>query len=244
MYTQILLKPVNPVECIIQERKSRFTVEVLLDNKPSPVYLNNTGRLTNILVKGRKGYCIPNKTGKLKYRLIAVEKNQYAYLVDTSLQEKAFVEAVKQGHIPWLENCILVKRNYKLNGEVVDYAFNCSGRLVLVELKSAVMELPGGLAGYPDAPTQRGWRQLSALAKYVESGGSGIVVFIAGVPFSTGFKLYCSVDREIKKYIDRAISAGVVFRSVNIFYNPDSNSIILGNSDLPIDLNCYLDDNA
>jgi sugar fermentation stimulation protein A len=233
-----LLKPPEVFECIIQKRINRFTVEAFLNGEFSIIYLNNTGRLTGILEKNRKGYCIPNKSGRIRYRLIAIGKDEYSYLVDTSLQERAFLEAVKKGYIPWLKNCILSKRNYRIEGEVVDYAFNCSDGLVLVELKSAVMELPGRYAGYPDAPTLRARKQLEALARYVRTGGKGMVVFVAGIPLANGFKLYCGADRKIKEYIDEAVDAGVVFKSTNIFYDPKSNSVMLGHTDLPVNLNC------
>jgi hypothetical protein len=65
-----------------------------------------------------------------------------------------------------------------------------------------------------------------------------MVVFVAGIPLANGFKLYCDADSKIKEYIDEAVDASVVFKSTNIFYDPKSNSVMLGNTDLPVNLNC------
>lgn len=225
-------------ECTIIERTSRFTINAIVNNKVETIYLNNTGRLEGILTSGSTGYCIPNKSGRLKYRIIGVRREDYGILVDTSLQEKGFLEAQKAGLIPWLLNCVFKRRNIRLLGSVIDFLFECNNHEVLVEVKSAVMELPGGYAGYPDAPTVRGRLQIETLTKHVENGGRAIVVFIAGTPWARGFKLYCDIDSLIKNYVEKAVKAGVEFKAVNIFLDYRGKSIVLGTSNLHVDLTC------
>lgn len=225
-------------ECIILKRNSLFTLEVLMSGSTGIVYINNTGRLAGVLERGRKGYCAKNARGTLAYRIIGVEEGSYATLVDTRLQERAFLIAQREGLIKWLRDCSLLKRNYRLDSETIDLAYACGNQLVLVELKSAVMKLAGGYAGYPDAPTVRGRRQIKALADYVRGGGRAVVVFIAGVPFANGFQLYCRADREIKVVIDYAVQSGLELRAVNTCLDPQSGSIILLRDDLPVELSC------
>jgi sugar fermentation stimulation protein A len=228
------------IECRIIARTSLFTVEAEIAGRRETVYLGNTGRLRGIIEYGKKGFCIENKSGKLKHKLIGVEKDKYAYLVDTLIQERAFIAAHGKGLIPWLRGCSLLGKNYRLSSEIIDYAFKCNSEIVLVELKSAVMELEGGFAGYPDAPTQRGRRQLEVLAEYALHGGRAFVVFITGVPNPRGFKLYCGVDQAIKRFVDKAVKAGVVFKSINIFLDPLMKEVVLGDVDLKTDLDCEI----
>lgn len=61
---------------------------------------------------------------------------------------------------------------------------------MLVELKSTVMRLPSDLAGYPDTPIPRSRQQIRKLGRYVEQEGTGIVVFVAGIPRLKKLKLY------------------------------------------------------
>ncbi|MEM3912341.1 MAG: DNA/RNA nuclease SfsA [Desulfurococcaceae archaeon] len=225
-------------ECIIIERTSLFTVKVLVNSEHYTAYINNTGRLKGVLEKGKRGYCIENRNGKLKYRIIGVESGDYASLIDTRLQEQAFLIAQRNRLLNWLKDCRLFKRNYKLSSETIDFAYLCGDQLVLVELKSAVMNLPGNYAGYPDAPTPRGRRQIRELGKYVERGGVGIVVFVAGIPRSKGFKLYCNEDKLIGRTMQEARSKGVLFKAMGVYLDPFKEAILLHSPDLPVDLDC------
>jgi sugar fermentation stimulation protein A len=230
------------ISCLILRRESRFTVRVLVNGAEREAHLGNTGRLQNYLVKGRKGYCIPAETGRLGLRLIGVEEGLYAALIDTRLQEKGFELLLERGLIPWLSGCRLVKRNIRLGDSVIDYLIECLGVKTLVELKSAVMDLGGRIAGYPDAPTSRGARQLLALAHAASSGVKAAVVFIAGIPLATGFRFYCGVDKNICKAVAEAYESDVVFKAVNIFLEPAWRNVVAGSLELPVDLSCCFEE--
>lgn len=234
----ILLEIGELTDCIIVERISRFSVKVIVNGCKYAAHINNTGRLPGYIVGGRRGFCIPTPGRGLSYRLLGVEDDGYAALIDTKLHEKSFETLVSRNLIPWLRGCRISKRNANLYGSTVDYAILCSDREVFVELKSAVMDLGSRVAGYPDAPTTRGRRQIAALANYARGGGSSYIVFIAGIPNAKGFQLYCNIDRAICNAIRYAIESGVVFKSINVFLNPSAKSIVYGDLDLPIDLGC------
>ena len=185
------------------------------------------------------GFCIPISGSRLRYRLVGVEDKGYATLIDTRLHEKSFEVLLSRDLIPWLRGCRVYKRNAKLYGSIVDYSILCGDKEAFVELKSAVMDLGGGVAGYPDAPTPRGGRQIEALANHGKGGGGfSYIVFIAGIPNARGFQLYCNVDRAICRAIRYATESGVVFKSINVFLNPSTKSIVYGDLDLPVDLGC------
>lgn len=44
----------NPQECRIIERLNRFVVKIEVKGNNHPAYINNTGRLYELLVNGRK----------------------------------------------------------------------------------------------------------------------------------------------------------------------------------------------
>lgn len=220
-------------ECIILSRINLFTLLIKIDNKVLEAYINNTGRLRDYIIQGKKCYCTRVVRGRLRYRVIGIEDLGGAALVDTLIQEKAFIKLHEMNKIPWLMGLNLIKRNTRVDSEVIDFAFRDENRLVLVELKSAVMRLPGDYSGYPDAPTARGRRQINALIKHSEKGES-ILVFIAGIPRVNGVKLHCEIDREICRIARKAIDKGVLFKSINIYLDPASGSIVHGNLDLPV----------
>ena len=64
------------VECGVVNRLNRFVVKVSLARAFARAYINNTGRLREYLVMGRKGYCVRNPPDrKTEYRLFAVEED-------------------------------------------------------------------------------------------------------------------------------------------------------------------------
>lgn len=226
------------VECYVVKRLTRFTVLAEIRGERMIVYMNNTGRLEGYLRPGKRGYCTENFRGKHKYRIVGVEDGEYVTLIDTNLQEKTFLALQERGLISWLSTCKLHSRNYKLENAVVDFAFKCDDGIVLIELKSAVMRLKESLAGYPDAPTQRGRRQFIELARYASMGGRAIVVFMVAVPGATMFKLHCGEDELIKHAVEVAILSGVEFKALNVFLDPRRKAVVLGSTDLPVDLSC------
>jgi sugar fermentation stimulation protein A len=234
-----VLRDLELLECTIIERTSLLTVKVDFNGVQEVVYINNTGRLKEILVRGKKCYCTKTRGGKLRYKLIGVEDEHYASLIDTHLQEEAFITAHKLGYIDWLRDYSLIKRNVKVSSETIDFLFTSMRGVTLVEIKSAVMKLPGNYAGYPDAPTPRGARQIRALAVHASKGGESIVVFIAGIPLAKGFQLYCCVDKEIEKAVKHAVRMGVLFKALNFYLDPITKSVVLGETNLPVKLECY-----
>lgn len=227
----------NVLECEIVGRLNRFVVRVALAEGFTNVYLNNTGRLAEYLVKGRRGYCVENPPGcKTRYRLFAVEEDGLAVLTDTRMQMVFFEEAVSRGVIPWLRGCSISKRGVKLGPSSIDYLVSCSGKQVYLEVKSAVLRGDGCYAMYPDCPTLRGRKHVKTLIEHVSSGGCGAILFIAALPHVTAFKPYVHGDPEMAKLLRRAREVGVLLKAIRMCYEPTSSTVWLEDPDLKIEL--------
>jgi len=222
-------------KCVIVERVNRFTVRVLIDGE-TKAHITNTGRLKDLLVSGRAGYCHEIDGVKLKYRLFAVEERGLGALIDTLLQQKVFEYLLASSKIPWLQNCRVKAVNPRLRGEVIDYLISCSDTNYYVELKSAVLRIGSGYAGYPDCPTLRGRKQIRALIDHVVSGGKAILVFIAGLPHTKAFKPYDEGDPVAAQLIREAQRRGVIIKSIGMHYNPLTKEIVVYNTDLPVNV--------
>jgi len=61
------------IECSIRRRLNRFVVEISVQGRKEYAHINNTGRLLELLVFGRKAACLPARGGKTSYRLFAIE---------------------------------------------------------------------------------------------------------------------------------------------------------------------------
>jgi sugar fermentation stimulation protein A len=125
------------------KRINRFVCEVECGSEVLRAHLNNTGKLLDLLVESRVVLLTPINGEKLKFRIVGTEtESEYFTLIDTGLQERAFLEAQRMGLIPFLDGFKLLKRNPKVEGEVIDFLFWKEGREIFVELKSAVYYFP------------------------------------------------------------------------------------------------------
>ncbi|MBO8182531.1 MAG: DNA/RNA nuclease SfsA [Archaeoglobus sp.] len=219
-------------ECEIVKRLNRFVVEIEVEGRIRKAHLNNTGRLQEYLIRGRKAYCIEKEKGKTDYRLFAVEDLGKAALIDTQFQMKAFENALKLDLIPWLK-CRDFKRNQRINDSLIDYLFLCP-ESVYLEVKSAALR-QGEYAMYPDCPSLRGRKHISELIKAANNCKT-FILFIAAVPGVKAFKPNKEADAVIAELLRKAASQGVEIKAINLIYEADSNSVLLINPDFPVEI--------
>ena len=225
-----------PLECVIIERINRFVVKVLIEGKMCRACINNTGRLLDYLVKGRKGFCIRTEWAeKTDCRLFSMREDGLGAIVDTQLQMTTFEKAARMKCIPWIGECKVVKRNAKLGESLIDYLLECSEGKVYLEIKSAVLR-DGRYARYPDCPSSRGRKHLKELRDHVKRGGRGIILFIAALPEVEAFRPNDSGDPEIRKLLQEAYETGVKVKSIGLYYNPEDSFVYLYNPDLTVEL--------
>jgi len=223
-------------ECLILERLNKFALRVKIGDQEYLAFLQNTGRLMDYVVHGRRGFCIPiGKPQKLSRRLFAISEGDLAAIVDTYIQSKAFEEAVSRDLIPWLRCYRILRKDVPIAGTKIDYLMTCELKDVFVELKSAVLRL-GYHASYPDCPSSRAARQVRELFKVVKHGTRAILVFIAAIPHVKDFKLNHEIDPTLCELIAKAHTVGLEVKGIQMVYKPTSSSIILLNPDLPIEI--------
>jgi sugar fermentation stimulation protein A len=238
-----LIRIENPRECRIIERRNRFVVLIeLRDGTVYRAHLTNTGRLLEFLVKGQKAFYFKTQQqhhhrGKTDCRLFAIADHGLGALIDTWLQMKSFEEALQRNLIPWLAGCRMRKRNAALGASRsrIDYLLDCHGKQVYLEVKSAVLR-DGAYAMYPDCPTERGRKHVRELTNYVRAGGTGIVVFMAALPYVRAFTPNRAADPKLSDALVVARSSGVDIRAIGLYYNPDDGWVYLFEPDLAVRL--------
>jgi len=226
---RVLLELPPPIKRRIARRLNRFVVELESGER---AYINNTGRLLDLLAPGRTCYCLPKRSGSTGLRLIAVEGEGGAALVDTRLQMLAFERALELGALPWAP-CRVARRNPRLGSSTLDYLLECGGGLVYAELKSAVLRV-GCYAAYPDCPSLRGRRHIAELAQLAQHGGRVMVVFVAALPRVCAFRPYEEGDPEIPKLLREAASKGVDIRSFSLHYESPTSAVVLDKAEIPV----------
>ncbi len=226
----------SPLECTIIQRLNRFVVEVKVDSSLQWAWINNTGRLEEFLLKGKTGFCIRNEYPlKTALRLFAIKEGSLGAIIDTQLQMKAFEKALAMGIIPWLDGCVLLKRDVRLGDSIIDYLLACGEKQVYLEVKSAVLR-EGHYAMYPDCPSARGRKHIKELIGLKAAGGAATILFIAALPGVAAFKPNRVGDPNLADLLVEAWKAGVNVRAIALLYNPRDSLVYLYDPDLPVKL--------
>lgn len=222
------------VPCRIVERVNRFAVKIEIAGNFFRAHINNTGRLHEILVRNRVGFCFKTPhTEKTDYRLFAVEEKNAGALIDTQFQMKAFEKAFQKTMVPWLKDCFFLRRNARLGDSLIDYLFECKGNSVYLEAKSAVLR-EGNYAMYPDCPSLRGRRHVRELIEWTQKGGAAFVVFIAALPKVKAFKPNRTSDTELYDLLARAKNSGVGIKAISLYYNSVDSFLYLDDPELKV----------
>lgn len=240
MWSESLSMPLLTVEhvknCRIIQRLNRFVVKVEIKKQIHLAHINNTGRLQEFLVHGKKAYCFKTNTGgTTDFRLFAVKETGLGALIDTQLQMKAFEKMVDAEALPWLKGFRIHKRNPRLGRSLLDYLLKDGGTEIYLEVKSAVLR-DGDFATYPDCPTTRGQRHVRELTRYAQGGGKAVIVFMAALPQVTAFRPYLPGDPILHELLRKAKAEGVNIRAIGLHFNPEDSAIHLFNPDLRIAL--------
>jgi sugar fermentation stimulation protein A len=201
----------NLIEGKVIQRKNRFVVEVLINNKKFLASNNNTGRLLEYFQKNKKCLCLPHSQKQTtKFRLIAVENGKGFALIDTNLQMKAFENALERNLINFLKGAKIIKRNPRYKDSLFDYLVQKENKNYFLELKSAVLR-KDNLAMYPDCPTERGRRHIKRM---IELKDKGMIIFICALPNVQFFTPYDEGDSEIRKLLKLAKKNGVKIKAL------------------------------
>ena len=234
----ILLELDGITPCIVKRKVNRFVVEAELQGYKEIVkaHNTNTGRLLDILYPGSILYCVERiNPGKTKYTIVG-SKVYGGSLINTRLQEMAFIKAVEFKLIPWLKDCVLFRAQPAIGDSKLDLELDCRGEPLFLELKSAVLRGPRGEAMYPDCPTLRGRRHIQELSKLSGSGLRTAIVFIAAFPGAVYFTPYDEGDPEIRKLLLDAEKQGVTIKSIGICLDVEGTKgkVRIYNTDLPV----------
>lgn len=227
-------------------RPNRFIAVVEVDGREETVHVKNTGRCRELLVPGctvyLEGSADPRR--KTRYDLVAVEKLRpglppLLVNMDAQAPNKVFGAWMGQG----LGEPLGLPRPTLLRPETVwgnsrfDFYWEAAegktdvsretsqGRAAprrgFVEVKGCTLE-DGGLARFPDAPTERGVKHLRELAACRAAGYEAAVCFVIQMAGMTSFSPNDATHPEFGAALREAAQAGVRVLAVECAVTPDS----------------------
>ncbi|MCK9312725.1 MAG: DNA/RNA nuclease SfsA [Methanocorpusculum sp.] len=203
------------------ERPNRFIARVELDGHVQVCHVKNTGRCQELLIPGRVVYLeeSSNPNRKTKYDLVVVEKDKVLVNIDSQAPNKVVKEWLEAGGL--YPHSVLVYPEMKHGNSRLDFYIEDKGRKAFIEVKGVTLE-DGGVAAFPDAPTERGIKHINHLIDVIKEGYEAYLVFV--IQFKP-VKYFISNDvmhREFGQALREAVAAGVHVLAYDCMVTQDS----------------------
>ena len=221
-------------------RPNRFIAMVEVDGETVKAHVKNTGRLGELLLPGAEVFLEDHEgrmgDRKLRYSLIAVRKARgftteggpcgcgEIVNIDSQAPNKVVKEAMLDGSLlpEGLMDVTYYKSEYKYGNSRLDfYAEDSLGDKLLGEVKGVTLE-DGGVAKFPDAPTERGIKHIEELIKATEEGYKTCIVFVIKMKGVQSFSPNYDTHPEFGEALARAKAAGVEVIAVDCSVTKDS----------------------
>ena len=205
-------------------RPNRFVAHVRLDGQEEICHVKNTGRCRELLLPGAEVWCQHHDDPgrKTAWSLITVRKGERLVNLDSQVPNKLALDYVKQGGLGFAPQMVKPEQTY--GNSRFDLYYEAGERRGFVEVKGVTLE-EGGVARFPDAPTQRGRKHLLELQAAVEAGFDAWVLFVIQMADIRRFEPNWPRDPDFAEALCRAAEHGVQVRAVECIVTEDSLAI-------------------
>jgi sugar fermentation stimulation protein A len=151
----------------------------------------------------------PDGTGrKTEYDLVLVETDGVLVSADARLPNTLVRGAIGAGRIPELSGYEHVASEVTFDDSRLDIVLSGSPGLCYVEVKSVTL-VENGAGLFPDAPTERGRKHVTALLKAAGQGHRAAVVFVIQRPDVEAFSPNWEADPQFCETLLAAARRGV-----------------------------------
>ena len=193
---------------IFLHRPNRFIAQVEIDGQTETVHVKNTGRCRELLIPGAT-VCLEesgNPNRKTRFDLIAVEKGDLLINMDAQAPNQVFQEWAESG--AFRPELALLRPETTWGKSRFDFYWEGGGKKGFVEVKGVTLEV-GGLALFPDAPTERGIKHLEELIACRQEGYEAAVCFVIQMAGMSAFAPNERTHPAFGEALRRARDAGI-----------------------------------
>lgn len=191
-------------------RLNRFAVAVALPEGSVVAHLPNSGRMTELLVAGRRVVLVarPGPGRRTAWDMALVAYRGVWVSVDSRLPSALAAAALWQRAIPEWAAATAVRREVTWRDSRFDLELRDGDRRWYVETKSVNL-VEGGRALFPDAPTTRGARHLRTLIAARQAGHGAGVLFVIQRADARVLAPFDAADPDFGRALREAAAAGV-----------------------------------
>ncbi len=206
-------------------RPNRFIAMVELAGQVETCHVKNTGRCRELLVPGAMVWLEEgnNPNRKTKYSLIAVEKMRPSGELLINMDSQAPNQVAEE----WLKAHVTdlglrkISREKKWGESRLDFYLEYTdGACGYLEVKGVTLE-DGGIARFPDAPTERGARHVRELTKGQKEGFRNSILFVIQMKEMMLFEPNVETDPDFAAALCEAARVGVQILAMDCVVTPD-----------------------
>lgn len=204
--------PAGLVDVEILGRANRFAVaarEAALGTERY-LHLPNSGRMTELLTRGAQGLAAlqRSRARRTDGTLLLVRHGQRWVGLDARLPNRLLAAGLAAGDLEPFRGVRTWRAEVRLQEARLDFRLEDAQGAWWVEVKSC-NRVDGGVALFPDAPTQRGARHLRLLARQVARGRRAAAVWFVQRDDATVLRPFAAVDPDFAAAAREAVQAGV-----------------------------------
>jgi|TARA_B110001452_G_scaffold254464_1_gene246072 sugar fermentation stimulation protein A len=190
------------------KRYKRFFIDVKINNTIVTAHCPNTGSMFGLLDEGNKVWVTKsnNPKRKLKYTLQIIENNKKKIGVNTHLTNKIFFEALANNKVTELLDCQKINSEVKFGQNTrFDFLVTNKKTKIFIEVKNVTLSRKKGLAEFPDAITERGFKHIMQLLDAIKIGYNGYLVFVIQRDDCNKFSIAKDIDNKYSKLLTEAL---------------------------------------
>jgi sugar fermentation stimulation protein A len=198
------------VEAEFIARPNQLLIEARLGDKIVRAHMADRGRLLDLLVPEARLVLAPrDEIGrKTAFQVVGVYHEGDLVSLDTHLPNRLMAAALAANALPQFSRYSRVQPEFALGGHRFDFRLGEGLTTCILEVKS-VGALQNGLAIFPDAPTERGRKQVEMLTAMARNGQRTAVAFVVQRRYAKAFIPNDGVDPAFARALRRAIAGGV-----------------------------------
>lgn len=212
-------------------RPNRFIAQVELEGREERVHVKNTGRCRELLIPGCTVWLAEsdNPARKTRFDLVAVDKSGLLINMDSQAPNQVFRQWALDGH--FVDGLTLLRPETFWGSSRFDFYWETTPLELgtecspfdkgFVEVKGVTLE-EGGLALFPDAPTQRGVKHLRELILCRQAGYRAAVCFVIQMEGMYAFSPNDQTHPQFGQALREAAQVGVEVLALECHVEPDS----------------------
>ena len=212
---------------IFLQRPNRFIARCEVGGETVVCHVKNTGRCRELLLPGAAVWLEEsgNPARKTRYGLVCVENRGYTVNMDSQAPNLIFGEWLASGAC--LPGVRVIRPETRYGDSRFDFAYEretADGESIrgFAEVKGVTLFDDGGVAYFPDAPTERGVKHVRELIIARKAGYEAMICFVLQRENVTCLRPNDRTHPAFGEALREAAASGVMLKAVCCSVTPDS----------------------